>query len=60
MSRSHRRPENESNGEAAPGYYHVVCHDCRVESLETDADEARDAATRHDEKTGHDVTVGRL
>lgn len=60
MSRSHLRPTNESSEETTVRYYRVVCHDCRVESLETDETEARAVATRHGEKASHDVSVGRL
>ncbi|MFC6825760.1 hypothetical protein [Halopelagius fulvigenes] len=60
MTRSRSRSEEGSNEGVTAQYYHVVCHDCRVESLEVDAEDARNMADRHDEKTGHSVTVGRL
>ncbi|RDI72982.1 hypothetical protein [Halopelagius longus] len=60
MTRSRTRPDEGSNGGVIEQYYHVVCHDCRVESLEVNAEDAREMADRHDEKTGHSVTVGRL
>lgn len=57
MIQSRPRPEDGTNGEADVRYYYVVCRDCQVVSLETGEKEARDVASRHDEETGHDVTV---
>lgn len=40
--------------------YHVVCHDCVVESVRYSEAEAADAAAAHAEATDHDVSVGRI
>jgi hypothetical protein len=49
-----------TNTDTPATYYHVVCRDCTVESLEESAEVARDVARRHDERTEHRVVVGRV
>ena len=42
------------------GVFHVVCHDCVVESLRYTGSDAANVAAAHAESTDHSVSVGQL